>query len=69
MTPEDFKLWRRRMELTQAEAARALGLGKSTVELYEAGQRRDTGARVEIPRAVALACAALFHRIGPWGEA
>ena len=66
MTPDEFKAWRKSMGCSQAEAAEALGLSKPTIENYEKGVRRDTGAAVEIPRHVALACAALFHRLQPW---
>ncbi|WP_337996242.1 helix-turn-helix transcriptional regulator [Oleispirillum naphthae] len=68
MTSDDFRAWRKALGLTQTAAAQALGLGKSTVELYEAGKRRDNGAPVDIPHTVALACSALYHRLSPWGE-
>ncbi|WP_454813791.1 helix-turn-helix domain-containing protein [Labrys neptuniae] len=59
MDPEQFKAWRRHMGFSQIEAARALGISKGSVELYEAGKRRDDGRPVEIPKTVALACAAI----------
>jgi transcriptional regulator with XRE-family HTH domain len=68
MTPEDFKAWRKGLKFTQAEAAEALGVSKSSVELYEAGKRRDDGRAVEIPKTVALACAAVAGGIAPWGS-
>lgn len=67
MTPDDFKAWRATMGLSQQAAADALGISKGSVELYEAGKRRDDGRPVIIPRTVALACAALYHKLGPWG--
>ena len=67
MTPADFKDWRNQMGFSIVAAEKALGLSKSTIDLYEAGKRRDTGAPVEIPHTVALACAALYHRLEPWG--
>lgn len=70
MTPADFKAWRKAMGYTQAEAAEALGLGKSAIEQYDTGKRRSTGEGIaEIPRYLALACAALARDIKPWGEA
>lgn len=68
MTSDDFKAWRKEMGFSQAKASDALGLSKPTIENYERGVRRDTGAPVEIPLSVALACAALFHRLEPWGQ-
>lgn len=66
MTHEDFKAWRSAMDLSQAAAADALGLSKATVENYDRGTRREDGRPVEIPKHVALACAALWHRLEPW---
>ena len=63
MTPEQFREWRRKMRITQAEAGRLLGLGVTTVQSYEHGRRRDAIAFAGIPRVVALACAALWHRL------
>lgn len=68
MTAEDFKAWREQLGLSQIKAAKVLGLSRSTVNLYELGNRWDEGRPVEIPRVVALACAAIFHRLEPWGE-
>ena len=59
MTPQQFRSWRSAMGWTQQQAADALGMSKSTVELYESGKRRDNNQPVEIPKVVALACAAL----------
>jgi DNA-binding XRE family transcriptional regulator len=68
MTNEGFKTWRMMMDLTQARAAEMLGLSKPTIENYERGTRRDTGEPVAIPPHVALACAALYHKIAPWED-
>ena len=68
MTPEQFKAWRTRRGQTQAEAARSLGLSKGSIELYEAGQRRDDGRPVLIPKTVELACAALELGITSYDE-
>lgn len=67
MTPDDFKAWRMTVGLSQQAAADALGISKGSVELYEAGKRRDDGRPVAIPKTVALACAALYHKLQPWG--
>lgn len=68
MTSDDFKTWRNTMQLTQAQAAEALGLTRETIVNYEAGKRRDNGKPVEIPLAVAYACAAIYHELEPWGR-
>jgi len=64
MTSEEFRRWRALMGLTQQQAADALGMSKSTIENYEAGKRRDVDQAVEIPKVVALACAALQRDVG-----
>lgn len=66
MTPDQFRLWRKELGLTQAQAAFVLGISRSSVELYEAGRRRDNGRDVLIPRSIALACAALINGLAPW---
>lgn len=69
MTPADFRAWRNAMGFTQAQAAEALGLGKSAIEQYDTGKRRSTGETIEeVPRHLALACAALARDLKPWGE-
>jgi len=65
MTPQQFKTWRKKMGLTQAQAAKALDLSKPTIENYDKGIRGN-GEAFEIPHIVALACAALWHKIEPW---
>jgi len=67
MKPEDFKHWRKKMGLTQAQAAKVLGLSKPTIENYDKGVR-SSGEAFQIPHVVALACAALWHKIEPWGS-
>lgn len=66
MSPDDFVAWRRAMGYSQDRAAQALGLSRSTVQNYGAGVRRGDGEPVEIPLHIALACAALYHRLEPW---
>lgn len=67
MTPEQFKDWRTRLGLSQTAAAEALGLSRQSIENYERGRRREDERPVVIPKAVALACAAVWHRLEPWG--
>ncbi len=74
MSPADFRAWRAALGLTQAQAAAALGVSVSMVKNYESGflRRRDahTGEliEVEIPRAIALACAAIKAGLKPIGD-
>ncbi len=55
MTATDFCRWLEAMAYSGAEAARQLGVNANTVTRY----RRQGGGRM-----LALACAALFHRLG-----
>jgi transcriptional regulator with XRE-family HTH domain len=57
MKGHDFKRWRKSLELSQKEAADALGLKRRVVQYYEKGER--DGDPVKIPRTVRLACYAL----------
>jgi DNA-binding transcriptional regulator YiaG len=57
MQPSDFKRWRKSLQLSQKQAAEALGLRRRVVQYYEKGVR--DGAPVEIPKAIRLACFAL----------
>ena len=68
VTSTQFKQWREFMGLSQQEAARALGLSKGSIELYERGSRRDDDRPVVVPKAVELACAALMHGITSYNE-
>lgn len=73
MTPEQFRAWRNAQGLTLQDAAEALGLARATLQLYERGKRFETDAQgdaaeVEIPRHVALACAAIAAGLKPAGS-
>jgi transcriptional regulator with XRE-family HTH domain len=57
MSPAQFKVWRKSLGLKQKEAAEKLGLKKRMIQYYETGKR--DGKKVEIPKAVRLACFAL----------
>jgi transcriptional regulator with XRE-family HTH domain len=55
--PSEFKRWRKSLELSQKQAAEALGLKRRMVQYYEKGER--DGEKVAVPKAVRLACWAL----------
>ncbi len=57
MKGHDFKRWRKSLELSQKQAADALGLKRRVVQYYEKGER--DGDPVKIPRSVRLACYAI----------
>jgi transcriptional regulator with XRE-family HTH domain len=57
MKGHDFKRWRKSLELSQKDAADALGLKRRVVQYYEKGERN--GDPVKIPRTVRLACYAI----------
>jgi len=57
LRPQDFKRWRKSLDLSQKEAAEALGLKRRVVQYYEKGER--DGEKVKIPKTVRLACFAL----------
>ena len=56
MTAAEFRAWRRRLGLSQAQAARALDLTVRTVKRYEQDPETDLDdAPYPVPRVVALA--------------
>ncbi len=55
-----FRAARLRLGLSIRQFAEVLGLGRSTIEVYELGRRKDDGRPVEIPRQTWLAVAALL---------
>ena len=57
MKGHDFKRWRKALDMSQKEAADALGLKRRVVQYYEKGERN--GDLVKIPRTVRLACYAI----------
>ena len=57
MKGNDFKRWRKSLDMSQKEAAEALGLKRRVVQYYERGER--DGDPVKIPRTVRLACYAI----------
>ena len=69
MTPDQMRAWRDALNLSRREAGELLGLSPSTIEQYEMGRRKGAPEQpVVIPRHVALACAAIWHRLEPWGQ-
>jgi predicted transcriptional regulator len=70
MKGHEFKRWRKTLDLSQKEAADALGLKRRVVQYYEKGKR--DGDPVKIPRFVRLACYAIIQGIqdyhGPEAE-
>jgi len=65
----DFKLWRISNGYTRKSLAKALGLGKSTIDKYENGTREDDGEirDVTIPLTVRYALSALHAGLDPVG--
>jgi transcriptional regulator with XRE-family HTH domain len=61
MSPQQFRSWRKAMGLKQKEAADRLGLKKRVIQYYERGHR--DGKKVELPKAVELACYALSRGV------
>lgn len=59
MTPEHFRAWRDRMKMTQSQAAEALGVSLSSIQLYEGTWTPTGGRKGEISKTVRLAMAAL----------
>ena len=64
MRSSDFKRWRKSLELSQKQAAEALGLKRRMVQYYEKGER--DGEKVDVPKAVRLACWALSAGIADY---
>jgi transcriptional regulator with XRE-family HTH domain len=58
MKSNDFKRWRKSLDMSQKDAADALGLKRRVVQYYEKGER--DGEPVKIPRVVRLACYAIL---------
>ena len=61
MTGTELKEWRKRLSLTQAGAAEAIGCGRRSIQQWEKGQ-------YPIPRFIALACSAVSMNIAPYGS-
>lgn len=59
MTPPDLRAWQASMQLTQAAAAKALGVHLATYRDWLTGKSRTTGKPVAVDRRTSLACLAL----------
>lgn len=57
MTADDLRAWQASQQLTQTGAAQALGVSLATYKRYLVGQ---------VPKVVALACAAIAAGVGEW---
>jgi len=64
MEPNDFRKWRKSLDLSQKDAAHLLGLKRRMIQYYEKGER--DGERVTIPRSVRLACYALSKGVADY---
>ncbi|RYD47316.1 MAG: XRE family transcriptional regulator [Verrucomicrobiaceae bacterium] len=62
MNPKEFARWRFELGLSQENAAKALGISRSTVINYEKGKLRGGKGPCAIPRSIELACEALAVR-------
>ena len=56
------------MGLTVRAAADLLGVAPSTVQDWRTGTSRSTGKPIELPKMLALACAALAAGLGSWSN-
>lgn len=68
MTSEQLRAWRKRRGWKPEEAANVIGIGVSSLFLYEAGKRYDNEKSVLIPLPIAWACAAIEAGLQPLGE-
>ena len=59
MTGESLKAWRKRHKLNQTAAAATLGCSRTSIKNWESAPGR------ELPRYVALACAAISYGLEP----
>ena len=65
---DDFRRWRKRMQLSQVKAAAALGLSPHCVFMYETGKRYGFDREVIVPKSIKLAAAAIEHGLQPIGS-
>jgi transcriptional regulator with XRE-family HTH domain len=64
MTNTELRATRKRLGLTQAQLAAALGISVSQLHNYERGSDRRTGAPCPVPRLVELAIGMIAFRVG-----
>lgn len=64
MSSNNFRRWRKRLKLSQKDAAKVLGLKPRIIQYYEKGER--DGKSVEVPLSVRLACYAIERGIADY---
>lgn len=64
VTAEQFREWRLLNGLSQAAAARRLGLSHSSIHVYESGKRKE--GDVTVPLLVALGMSAISSGLTPY---
>lgn len=64
LTPEQFTAWRRSLGMSQAAAAKRLGISLSSVYGYEKGERLE--GKVKIPLLVTLGMSAISNNLQPY---
>lgn len=62
MTLDDFRVWHKAIGLSQVVAAKGLGASKPTIVMRQ-GSISTIRIWPEIPKTMALACAALYCRV------
>lgn len=60
-----FRKWRKRCNLSQTQAAKALGISICCVSLYDNGRRYSPPGPVNVPLHIRLAAAAIENGILP----
>lgn len=66
MTTDDLRRWQAEMGYTQDQAAAALSTPVSTYKRWLSGVNPNTGAPIELPPLLGLACAALLRGVKPY---
>lgn len=64
LTPDQFIAWRKSLGMSQAAAAKRLGVSLSSVCIYELGRRKE--GEVKIPQLVALGMNAILNNLQPY---
>jgi predicted transcriptional regulator len=60
-----FRKWRKRVNLSQIDAGKRLGISTCCVSLYDNGYRYSPPGPVHVPLHIRLACAAIEHGLLP----
>lgn len=66
ITREQFVAWRRGLGMSQAAAAKRLGVSASSIFYYESGTRKE--GEVKIPLLVCLGMSAISAGLTPYGD-